>query len=202
MFSAAFGVEDSHVVVGDDVYGGTRRLFDQVRRQSAGIETIYADLTDIEALTAAIAPELGFRGRLNTVSILSCTPPPNTSTATPTWWGDVVVVGNNTELRDHLAFLQNAAGAIQGPFDSFLALRGVKTLSLRMEQQSASALQIACSCHESTDQSAILKGTPWLGADNTRPQTYRIRRAPARPAVYQLSGVHLTGDEGPPSHWM
>jgi hypothetical protein len=86
MFSAAFGVEDSHVVVGDDVYGGTRRLFDQVRRQSAGIETIYAELTDVEALTAAIAPELGFRGRLNTVSILSCTPPPNTSTATPTWW--------------------------------------------------------------------------------------------------------------------
>jgi cystathionine gamma-lyase len=64
--------------------------------------------------------------------------------------GDVVVVGNNTELRDHLAFLQNAAGAIQRPFDSFLALRGVKTLALRMEQ-SASALQIACSCHESTD---------------------------------------------------
>jgi cystathionine beta-lyase/cystathionine gamma-synthase len=57
--------------------------------------------------------------------------------------GGLVVVGNNTELGDRLTFLQNAAGAIQGPFDSFLALRGVKTLALRMERQSASALQIA-----------------------------------------------------------
>ena len=57
--------------------------------------------------------------------------------------GGIVVVGNNTELHDRLTFLQNAAGAIQGPFDSFLALRGVKTLALRMERQSASALQIA-----------------------------------------------------------
>ena len=57
--------------------------------------------------------------------------------------GGIVVVGNNTELCDRLTFLQNAAGAIQGPFDSFLALRGVKTLALRMERQSASALRIA-----------------------------------------------------------
>jgi cystathionine gamma-lyase len=57
--------------------------------------------------------------------------------------GGIVVVGNNTELCDRLTFLQNAAGAIQGPFDSFLALRGVKTLALRMERQSTSALQLA-----------------------------------------------------------
>jgi cystathionine beta-lyase/cystathionine gamma-synthase len=57
--------------------------------------------------------------------------------------GGIVVVGDNSELCDRLAFLQNAAGAIQGPFDSFLALRGIKTLALRMERQSASALQIA-----------------------------------------------------------
>jgi cystathionine gamma-lyase len=50
------GGEDSHAVVRDDVYGGTRRLFDQVRRQSESIETTYADLNDVEALTAAIAP--------------------------------------------------------------------------------------------------------------------------------------------------
>src|ERR1700745_3364873 len=48
--------KDSHVVAGDDLYGGTRRLFDRVRRQSAGIETSYADLTDPEALIAAIRP--------------------------------------------------------------------------------------------------------------------------------------------------
>jgi cystathionine beta-lyase/cystathionine gamma-synthase len=57
--------------------------------------------------------------------------------------GGVAVVGENAELRDQLKFLQNAVGAIQGPFDSFLALRGVKTLALRMERHCASALRIA-----------------------------------------------------------
>jgi len=57
--------------------------------------------------------------------------------------GGLAVVGDNAELREKLGFLQNAVGGIQGPFDSFLALRGVKTLSLRMERQSASALKIA-----------------------------------------------------------
>ncbi|HET9904839.1 MAG TPA: PLP-dependent aspartate aminotransferase family protein [Xanthobacteraceae bacterium] len=57
--------------------------------------------------------------------------------------GGVVVVGENAELRERLAFLQNSVGAVSGPFDSFLALRGVKTLALRMERQCASALRIA-----------------------------------------------------------
>jgi cystathionine beta-lyase/cystathionine gamma-synthase len=57
--------------------------------------------------------------------------------------GGMVIVGDNAELRERMAFLQNAVGAIQGPFDSFLALRGIKTLDLRMERQSASALRIA-----------------------------------------------------------
>ena len=57
--------------------------------------------------------------------------------------GGIVVVGENDELRDRMSFLQNAVGAIQGPFILFLALRGVKTLALRMEKQSASALLIA-----------------------------------------------------------
>jgi len=48
--------KDSHVVVGDDVYGGTRRLFDQVRRPSAGIEATYVDLSSAETLTTAIRP--------------------------------------------------------------------------------------------------------------------------------------------------
>ena len=57
--------------------------------------------------------------------------------------GGVAIVGENAELRDQLAFLQNAVGAIQGPFDSFLVLRGLKTLALRMERHCASALKIA-----------------------------------------------------------
>jgi cystathionine gamma-lyase len=57
--------------------------------------------------------------------------------------GGVVVVGENQDLADRLAFLQNAVGAIAGPFDSFLALRGLKTLALRMERHCANALAIA-----------------------------------------------------------
>src|SRR5439155_13097912 len=57
--------------------------------------------------------------------------------------GGTAVVGENKELAERLGFLQNAVGAIQGPFDSFLALRGLKTLALRMERHSASALKIA-----------------------------------------------------------
>ena len=176
--------KDSHIIVGDDVYGGTRRLFDKVRRQSAGIETTYVDLTDVEALTAAIGPntrlmwlETPTNPMLKVIDlerVAALARPKKITTvcdntfASP--WiqrpleygfdlvmhsttkylnghsdmvGGVVVVGNNTELGDRLTFLQNAAGAIQGPFDSFLALRGVKTLALRMERQSASALQIA-----------------------------------------------------------
>jgi cystathionine gamma-lyase len=57
--------------------------------------------------------------------------------------GGAVIVGENADLRDRLKFLQNAVGAIAGPFDSFLALRGVKTLALRMERHSANGLKIA-----------------------------------------------------------
>jgi cystathionine gamma-lyase len=61
----------------------------------------------------------------------------------------VAVAGGNAELHDRIKFLQNAVGAIQGPFDSFLALRGLKTLALRMERHCASALKIAAwlECH-------------------------------------------------------
>jgi cystathionine beta-lyase/cystathionine gamma-synthase len=54
-----------------------------------------------------------------------------------------VAVAASTELADRIGFLQNAVGAISGPFDSFLALRGVKTLALRMRQTSENALEIA-----------------------------------------------------------
>ena len=55
----------------------------------------------------------------------------------------MAVVGDNRELPDRLKFLQNAVGGIAGPFDSFLVLRGIKTLALRMERHCASALTIA-----------------------------------------------------------
>jgi cystathionine gamma-lyase len=176
--------KNSHVVVGDDVYGGTRRLFDHVRRRSAGIETTYTDLSDPDELTAAIRPntslvwlETPTNPMLKVIDLeriaeiarakkilTAC----DNTFASP-WTqrpleygfdfvmhsttkylnghsdivGGVVVVGDNDGLRDRVAFLQNAVGAIQGPFDSFLALRGLKTLALRMERQSASALRVA-----------------------------------------------------------
>ena len=55
----------------------------------------------------------------------------------------VLVVGDNPSLADRLAFLQNSVGAIAGPFDSFLALRGLKTLSLRMQRHCENALELA-----------------------------------------------------------
>ena len=57
--------------------------------------------------------------------------------------GGILVVGDDAELADRLAFLQNAVGAVAGPFDSFLALRGLKTLALRMERHCANALAVA-----------------------------------------------------------
>jgi cystathionine gamma-lyase len=57
--------------------------------------------------------------------------------------GGLAVVGDNASLKERLAYLQNAVGAISGPFDSFLILRGIKTLALRMERHCANALAIA-----------------------------------------------------------
>jgi len=57
--------------------------------------------------------------------------------------GGMLVVGDNTELGEQLAFLQNSAGAVQGPFDSFLALRGLKTLHLRMKAHCENAQALA-----------------------------------------------------------
>jgi cystathionine gamma-lyase len=57
--------------------------------------------------------------------------------------GGMLVVGDDAELAERIAFLQNAVGAIAGPFDAFLALRGVKTLALRMQRHCENALALA-----------------------------------------------------------
>jgi cystathionine beta-lyase/cystathionine gamma-synthase len=174
----------AHIVAADDLYGGTRRLFSRVRERSAGIETTYVDLSNPDALEAAIrkttrliwieTPSNPLLKLIDLERIAAIgrrrgiwTAADNTF-ATP--WiqrpleagfdvvvhsttkylnghsdmvGGSVIVGENAELRERLAFLQNSVGAVSGPFDSFLALRGLKTLALRMERQCASALQIA-----------------------------------------------------------
>ena len=176
--------QGAHVVIGDDVYGGTRRLFDRVRKQSAGLQPSYVDLSDAETLRAALRPEtrmvwletptnpmlkvidlsrVAEIARANNILTVCDNTFASPWTQRPLehgfdlvlhsttkylnghsdMVGGIVIVGENAELRERLAFLQNAVGGIQGPFNSFLALRGVKTLALRLQQQCASALQIA-----------------------------------------------------------
>ncbi len=173
-----------HVIAMDDLYGGTFRLFNQVKRRSAGLHFSFVDFTQPELLRAHIRPETKLvwiesptNPLLKLVDIQQVaqiakqhnlwTVVDNTF-ATP--WiqrplelgcdlvvhsatkylnghsdmvGGIVVVGEHPELIEQIRYLQNATGAIQGPFDSFLALRGLKTLALRMERHCANAAQIA-----------------------------------------------------------
>lgn len=173
----------SHVVAMDDVYGGTYRLFERVRKDSAALTFSYVDLTEPQALLAALTPQtrlvwietptnpmlkivdieaiaglLRGRGVLlgcdNTFASPYCQRPldhgadivMHSATKYIAGHSDVVgglLVVKNQALGERLQFLQNSIGAIQGPFDSFLALRGVKTLALRVERASANAQALA-----------------------------------------------------------
>jgi len=177
----------SHIVSGDDVYGGTFRLFERVRRRSAGHRFSFVDLTDSANLVGALTPQTKLvwvetptnpllrladlraiaaicreRGILCAVDNTFASPwvqrplelgfdiVVHSTTKYLNGHSDVIggvaVVGKeprHAELRERLGFLQNAVGAIAGPFDSFLALRGVKTLALRMERHCSNALALA-----------------------------------------------------------
>jgi cystathionine gamma-lyase len=174
----------SHVVVSDDLYGGTFRLFERVRRRSANLDFTFVDLTDAQVFKKHIKKNtrmvwietpsnpllklidldaIAKIARENNIISVS-----DNTFASP--WiqrpiesgfdmvihsatkylnghsdmvGGVAVVGENKELADQMAFLQNSVGAIAGPFDSFLALRSLKTLALRMERHCANALELA-----------------------------------------------------------
>jgi cystathionine gamma-lyase len=174
----------SHVVAMNDLYGGSYRLFENVRKRSAGLDFSLVDLTNLDALEATIRPNTrmvwvetptnpllklvdlsavaAIARKHNLLSVCDNT------FATPfvqrplehgfdivvhsatkylnghsDCVGGVAVVGDNASLKERLAYLQNAVGAISGPFDSFLVLRGIKTLALRMERHCANALSIA-----------------------------------------------------------
>jgi cystathionine gamma-lyase len=173
-----------HVVVSDDVYGGTFRLFERVRRASAGLAFDFVDMSDIANVERALRPQTKMiwvetptnpllkladlsiiaalarkRGALAVADNTFASPyvqrplehgfdiVVHSTTKYLNGHSDVVsgcaVVGENKDLAERLRFLQNAVGAIAGPFDSFLALRGLKTLALRMERHCANALKIA-----------------------------------------------------------
>jgi cystathionine gamma-lyase len=173
-----------HVVAMDDLYGGTFRLFNNVRRRSAGLKFSFTKIEDIAALKAAIRPETRMiwvetptnpmlkmvdiamvaevareHGALLVVDNTFASPMLQRPlelgadivlhSATKflnghsDMVGGVAVVGDNDELADRLWYLLNSIGGIQGPFDSFLAMRGLKTLALRMKAHCENALQIA-----------------------------------------------------------
>ena len=174
----------SHIVVSDDLYGGTFRLFERVRRRSANLDFTFIDMSDPENVERAM--------RSNTRMVWIETPSNpllkiidlaavakiahahdaiavSDNTFASPWIqrpiefgfdlvihsatkylnghsdmvGGVIVVGENKELGDQIAFLQNSVGAIAGPFDSFLAMRSLKTLALRMERHCENAMKIA-----------------------------------------------------------
>jgi len=173
-----------HVIAMDDVYGGTYRLFERVRRRSAGLDFSFVDLTDPVAFEAAIGSktklvwiETPTNPTLKIVDLQAIAAiakrhgllvVADNTFASPILQrplehgvdivmhsatkylnghsdmvGGMLVVGDDAELAEQLAFLQNSAGAVQGPFDSFLGLRGLKTLHLRMRAHCENAQALA-----------------------------------------------------------
>jgi len=173
-----------HVIASEDLYGGSFRLFDKVRRRSAGLEFSFVDLADLAAVEAAITPRTKLiwvetptnpmlrlcdlealaalakkRGLISAADNTFATPyvqrplelgfdvVMHSTTKYIGGHSDVVggalVVGENAELRDKLTFLQNAIGSVASPFDSYLTLRGMKTLSLRMQRHCENAQAVA-----------------------------------------------------------
>ncbi|HVK52537.1 MAG TPA: cystathionine gamma-synthase [Pseudoxanthomonas sp.] len=174
----------SHVIAMDDLYGGSYRLFERVRKRSAGLAFSFVDLTDVAAFEAAIRPETRMvwietptnpmlkivdiaaiaelarkRGLIVVVDNTFASPilqrplqlgahlvmhsATKYLNGHSDMVGGLVVAGDDTALAEQLAFLQNSIGAVQGPFDSFLALRGLKTLHLRMQAHCQNAQALA-----------------------------------------------------------
>jgi cystathionine beta-lyase/cystathionine gamma-synthase len=171
-----------HILSGNDVYGGTFRLFDKILSKY-GLEFSFADTTDSAAVAAAIRPETrlvwletptnpmlrlsdiaaiaeiahergAWLGVDNTFASPALQQPLNLGadfvvhSATKYLGGHSDVVGglivlNDTAVYEQLKFLQNAIGAVPGPMDCFLVLRGIKTLALRMAAHCRNAQRIA-----------------------------------------------------------
>jgi cystathionine gamma-lyase len=173
-----------HVIASEDLYGGSFRLFERVRRRSAGLDFSFVDLADTSAIEAAVTPKTKLiwvetptnpllrladleaiaalakrRGLIAAADNTFASPyvqrplelgfdvVMHSTTKYVGGHSDVVggalIVGENAALGDKLTFLQNAVGSVASPFDSFLTLRGLKTLALRMERHCANGLAIA-----------------------------------------------------------
>jgi len=173
-----------HVMVGDDVYGGTYRLFDKVLKDY-GLALSYIDLADLDAIAESIRPETRLLwletptnpllkvADIKAISELVSRLNPRLQIAvdntfaspflqqplalgahyavhsTTKYLGghsDVVggaILTNDPDAYQRLKFLQNAIGAVPGPLDCWLVLRGLKTLAVRMERHCANAHRVA-----------------------------------------------------------
>ncbi|HEY1752622.1 MAG TPA: cystathionine gamma-synthase [Caulobacteraceae bacterium] len=173
-----------HVIASDDLYGGSFRLFDAVRRRSSGLQFSFVDLADLAAVEAAVTPRTRLiwaetptnpllrLADLEAIAALArrhgLVAAADNTFASPyiqrplelgfdvvmhstTKYigghsdvvGGALVAGENAALAEQLTFLQNAVGAVASPFDSFLTLRGLKTLALRMQRHCENGLAVA-----------------------------------------------------------
>jgi cystathionine gamma-synthase len=186
---AELAAPGDEIVVGDDVYGGTFRYLERVRRR-AGVDSIYIDLargpdalwealsertrlvwfetpsnpllkvTDIDAVATAVARRAEEGGRRPLIVVDNTFASPalqqplrhgadivfHSATKYLAGHSDTVLgiaVTSDPEVADRLRFLQNAMGAVPGPLDCFLVLRGLRTLHLRMERHGANAAAVA-----------------------------------------------------------
>lgn len=176
--------KDSHIVAVDDVYGGTYRLIENVRKRSTGLRVSWVKPDDLAGLEAAIRPDtrmiwvetptnpllkladleaiatIAQRHKVLSVADNTFASPVihrpielgfdivvHSATKYLNGHSDVVaglaVVGDNPALAEKLGYLQNAVGGVLDPFSSFLTLRGIRTLSLRIERHSSNALALA-----------------------------------------------------------
>ncbi|MDA8561927.1 PLP-dependent aspartate aminotransferase family protein [Gammaproteobacteria bacterium] len=173
-----------HIIAVDDLYGGTYRLLDKVKKRSSGISVSFVDFSNVNNVLKEIRPEtkmiwvetptnpmlklVDLKKVVEIAKIKNIITIADNTFATPMLQrpielgfdivthsatkylnghsdmvGGIAVVGENSEISDQLAFLQNSIGAISGPFDSFLALRGLKTLAIRMEKHCNNAMELA-----------------------------------------------------------
>lgn len=179
----------SHVIASADLYGGTFRLFDKVKKRTQNLELTFVDMTNLPEVSKAIKSnskliwfetpsnpmlqisnisaivDIAKKHKLLTVVDNTFATPylqkplelgidivVHSATKYLNGHSDVisgiVIVNDNQEIIENLRFLQNASGAIAGPFDSFLVLRGIKTLSLRMQQHCANAMELSAWLNE------------------------------------------------------
>jgi cystathionine gamma-lyase len=197
-----------HVVAAQDLYGGSFRVFETVRRQSAGLDFTYVDATDPDRVEAAIRPEtrmLWLESLSNDILVAVDNTFPTPLGQQPLSLGADIVMHSSTkylgghsdtlsgllvtgrrDLADELSRIRNSTGAVLSAFDSYLLLRGIKTLALRMERHQSNALAVARWCEE---QSAIERTWyPALASHPSHEVAARLLRNTAGVVSVELAG--------------